>query len=67
VSLKNLAALATAGIGVILALVAVSILTSGERGLLTIVGGLAAVGALVMFLRALIFYLQESGRRTRRR
>ena len=58
--LKKLAALTTAAVGLILAFVAISILTSGERGPLTIVGGLAAGGAVVMLLRALVFYLQAS-------
>jgi hypothetical protein len=64
---RNLAAVASAAIGVLLAFVAYSILSSGERSLLMIIGGVAAAGAVVMLLGALRLYGQGPRRRSRRR
>lgn len=66
-SLNRLAAVATAALGAVLAFVAISILTSGDRGHLMIIGGISAVGAVLLPLRALGFQLQRSERRSRRR
>jgi len=62
-SFTKTAAFVVAAIALLLALVAISVFTSGERGYLIIVGLIAAGGAVALSMKAALLFAKEPGRK----